>query len=187
MANLKKEVTSKQSTPNFHKKEYSLPPYTQTYVRNDYFLENLVCFVILLLLFSFSYFEIRPFLLLLTSFSIPNPIFLIQILPEKCPNTEFFWSIFFLHSDWIRRDAEYLSVFSPSAGKYGPEKTPYLDNFHAVKCLPILKVILNLDKFMKILFHTTKYLVLWCCFYLRKMFYSEWSQTIKSLYLQQKT
>ena len=53
MANLKKEVTSKQSTPNFQKKEYSLPPDTQTYVRNDYFLENSVCFVILLLLFFF--------------------------------------------------------------------------------------------------------------------------------------
>ena len=23
-------------------------------------------------------------------------------------------------------------VFSPSTGKYGPEKTPYLDTFHAV-------------------------------------------------------
>ena len=30
----------------------------------------------------------------------------------------------FPHSDWIRRDTEYLSVFSPNAGKYGPEKTP---------------------------------------------------------------
>ena len=29
--------------------------------------------------------------------------------------------------------ALYLSVFSPNAGKYGPEKTPYLDTFHAVK------------------------------------------------------
>ena len=28
----------------------------------------------------------------------------------------------FTHSDWIRRDTEYLSVFSPNAGKYGPEK-----------------------------------------------------------------
>ena len=28
----------------------------------------------------------------------------------------------FPHSDWIRRDAEYLSVFSPHAGKHGPEK-----------------------------------------------------------------
>ena len=30
------------------------------------------------------------------------------------------------------------SVFSPNAGKYGPEKTPYLDTFHTVrgKCKP---------------------------------------------------
>ena len=27
---------------------------------------------------------------------------------------------------------EYLSVFSPNAGKYGPEKIQYLDTFHAV-------------------------------------------------------
>ena len=27
---------------------------------------------------------------------------------------------------------KYLSVFSPNAGKCGPEKTPYLDKFHAV-------------------------------------------------------
>ena len=27
---------------------------------------------------------------------------------------------------------KYLSVFSPNAGKYGPEITPYLDTFHAV-------------------------------------------------------
>ena len=25
-----------------------------------------------------------------------------------------------------------ISVFSPNTGKYGPEKTPYLDTFHAV-------------------------------------------------------
>ena len=25
-----------------------------------------------------------------------------------------------------------VSLFSPNAGKYGPEKTPYLDTFHAV-------------------------------------------------------
>ena len=34
-------------------------------------------------------------------------IFLVRILP---------------HSDWIRRDTEYLSVFSPDAEKCGPEK-----------------------------------------------------------------
>ena len=27
---------------------------------------------------------------------------------------------------------QYLSVFNPNAGKYGPVKTPYLDAFHAV-------------------------------------------------------
>ena len=39
----------------------------------------------------------------------------------------------FPHSDWIRRDTSYLSVFSPNAGKYGPEITPYLDTFHTVQ------------------------------------------------------
>ena len=38
----------------------------------------------------------------------------------------------FPHSDWIPRDTKYLSVFSPNAGKYGPEKTPYLETFHTV-------------------------------------------------------
>ena len=49
------------------------------------------------------------------------------ILCEKCPNMEFFLVRIFPHSDWIRRDTEYLYVFSPNKRKYGPEKTPYLD------------------------------------------------------------
>ena len=43
-------------------------------------------------------------------------------LRKKSPYSELFWSAFsriFLHSDWIRRDTEYLSVFSPNAGKCG--------------------------------------------------------------------
>ena len=51
---------------------------------------------------------------------------------EKCQNTEFFLAYIFPHSDWIRRDTEHLSVFSPNTGKYGPEKNPYFDTFHAV-------------------------------------------------------
>ena len=43
-------------------------------------------------------------------------------LREKCPNTEIFLVRIFPHSDWIWRDAKYLSLFSPNAGKYGPEK-----------------------------------------------------------------
>ena len=38
----------------------------------------------------------------------------------------------FPNSDWIRKDTPYLSIFNPNAGKYGPEKTPYLDTFHVV-------------------------------------------------------
>ena len=56
-------------------------------------------------------------------------------LREKCSNTEFALVRIFPHLDWIRRDTEYLSVFSPNAGKYRPAKTPYLDNFHAVLTL----------------------------------------------------
>ena len=37
-------------------------------------------------------------------------------LREKCPYSEFFWS-----------------VFSPNVGKYGPEKTPNTKTFHAVE------------------------------------------------------
>ena len=44
----------------------------------------------------------------------------------------FFLVRIFPHSDWIQKVTEYLFVFSPNAGKYGQEKTPYLDTFHAV-------------------------------------------------------
>ena len=43
----------------------------------------------------------------------------LENLREKCPTVE------------------YLSVFSPNAGKYGPEKTAYLDTFHAVLSLSV--------------------------------------------------
>ena len=35
--------------------------------------------------------------------------------------------------DWFLYDNSLTSVFSPNAGKYGPEKTLYLDTFHAVR------------------------------------------------------
>ena len=43
-------------------------------------------------------------------------------LHEKCPNTEFFLIRIFPHSDSIRGDTEYLSIFSMNVGKYGPQK-----------------------------------------------------------------
>ena len=63
--------------------------------------------------------------------NLDSLIFLIA-LRENCPNTEFFLVRIFPQSDWIQRDMQYLSVFSPYAGEYGPEKTPYMDTFHAV-------------------------------------------------------
>ena len=47
-------------------------------------------------------------------------------------NTEFFLVRIFPYLDWIRRFTSYITVFSPKTGKYGPEKTPYLDILHAV-------------------------------------------------------
>ena len=62
-----------------------------------------------------------------------------ESLREKCPNTEFFLACVFPHSDWI----------FPNAGKYGPEKTPYLDNFHAVNMPLFLKqnIIISFNTF----------------------------------------
>ena len=49
----------------------------------------------------------------------------------------FSWSVF----SCIR--TEYgISVFSPNKGEYGPEKTPYLDNFHAVMYIGIIPQML---------------------------------------------
>ena len=52
---------------------------------------------------------------------------------ETAWKVEFFLVRIFPHSDWIQRDAVYLSVFSPNAGKYGSEKSSYLDTFYAVR------------------------------------------------------
>ena len=53
-------------------------------------------------------------------------------LREKCPNTEFFLARIFPYLDRIERFTPWISVFSRNTGKYGPEKTPYLNTFHAV-------------------------------------------------------
>ena len=41
---------------------------------------------------------------------------------------------------WKVSDTLYLSVFSPNAGKHGPEITPYLDTFHAVTLPMVLDI-----------------------------------------------
>ena len=70
---------------------------------------------------------------------------------------------YFPHSDWIRRDTSYLSVFSPNAGKYGPEKTPYLDTFHAVVRFDILQdVYITSGEIFEIYIVTDKVLRMKC-------------------------
>ena len=44
---------------------------------------------------------------------------LCSALRKKCPYSELFWYTFFPHLDGIRKDTEYLSVFSPNARKCG--------------------------------------------------------------------
>ena len=81
------------------------------------------------------------------SFVDPSAYFIFSIcykaLREKCPDTEFFLVRIFLHWDWIRRDMEFLSASSPNTGKYGPEKTLYLDTFQAVRIYAGLDVSLG--------------------------------------------
>ena len=72
-----------------------------------------------------------------------------------CPNAEFFLVPIFPHSDWIRRNTEYLSVFNLNVGKYGPGKTPYLDIFHAL----ILIILFETQKQPLVVFY--KKAVLW--------------------------
>ena len=50
----------------------------------------------------------------------------------KSVQIQFFLDCTFPHSDWVLGDTPYLSVFIPNAGKYGQEKTPYLDTSHAI-------------------------------------------------------
>ena len=61
-------------------------------------------------------------------------------LREKCQNMKLFLACIFLHSDWIWSNYPY----SVRIHKYGPEKTAYLDTFHAVVNLLITLTIFNL-------------------------------------------
>ena len=53
-------------------------------------------------------------------------------LYEKYPNSEFFLARMFPYSDLIWRFIFKIFILIQNTGKYGPKKTPYLDNFHAV-------------------------------------------------------
>ena len=81
-----------------------------------------------------------------------NLSFLALVAHKHCVKSvqirSFFWSVF----SHIR--TEYLSVFIPNAGKYGPEKTLYLDIFHAVKPL-LITLFINITVAQKLVTHVT--------------------------------
>ena len=68
----------------------------------------------------------------------------------------FFWSLF-SHIRTGYGEIQYLSVFSPNAGKYGTEKTPYLDTFHAVFCVMLLN---SMNIHVKITFNISKHFLM---------------------------
>ena len=58
--------------------------------------------------------------------------------------TRFFLKEFY----WTWKNFIELSVFSPNAGKYGKEKTPYLDTFRAVYAQPFLNNLIVGESFI---------------------------------------
>ena len=47
----------------------------------------------------------------------------LHILRKRCPYSELFWSVFSsIRTEYGKIDAPHFFVFSPNAGKYGPEK-----------------------------------------------------------------
>ena len=73
----------------------------------------------------------------------------IYALRRKCAYSELFWSAFFPHSDWIRREMEYLSVFSPNAGKCGKIRTRKTANTNTFYALVTLRIQSECGKFGK--------------------------------------
>ena len=58
----------------------------------------------------------------------------------------FFWSVFSdIWTEYGDLRSE-ISVFNPNAGKYGPEKSPYLDSFHAVGIVEKIFMERSFDK-----------------------------------------
>ena len=68
-----------------------------------------------------------------------------------CPNTEFFLVCIFPHY-FI---TSYLSVFSPNAGKCGPEKTSYWDTFHDI-IKKLYHMTMTISRYWEIISNKTK-------------------------------
>ena len=80
----------------------------------------------------------KHYMVIETGFSDFHKMCVTITLREKCPNTAFF-----------------LVVFSPNTGKYGQEKTPYLDTFHTVPW----KLITNRSRLLSNIVNSMMYIM----------------------------
>ena len=117
-------------------------------------------------------------------------------LREKCPNAEVFLVRIFPHLGWMRRDTSYLSIFSLNAGKYRPEKPPYLDTFHAVSIRQIELFMVKLRKFTfnhhLFLYLTLWYVAPWHFFEIWRVFFEgietdQWGHSVLEIFKTQAT
>ena len=90
-----------------------------------YIAENLIFHILLKHSFVFQIIAFHNSQVVKTNPTITLWNFWQPSLRKKHPNTEFFLVRIFPYLNWIRRNTRCLSVFTPNAGKYGPEKTPY--------------------------------------------------------------
>ena len=106
---------------------------TRFFCNYSWLLKCTVFFASLIKVFSHIRTNFTFFIWADNHITMQSSLFPCSTLREKSLNTEFFRARIFTHLDWTRRDTPYLSVFSPNAGKYGREKTPYLDTLHVVQ------------------------------------------------------
>ena len=84
----------------------------------------------------------------------------------------------FTYSDWIRRDAEYLSVLSPNAGKYGPEKLRIRTLF--TQCTEQKNFISEPKGVFQYL---VKYLTgFWMCLWLKFVRFQHWKRQLTKIW-----
>ena len=74
--------------------------------------------------------------------------FLLFIIVWKVSRYKYFYGPYFSVFG-LNISTEYISVLSPNAGKYGPEKSLYLDIFHAVYIINFPFHVLNSKTFKR--------------------------------------
>ena len=70
-----------------------------------------------------------------------------KITAWKVPVFGVFLVCIILHLDWTRKDIPYLSVFSPNAGKYGPEKLQ-IGHFSRSELNLVVLILLTLNRYL---------------------------------------